>query len=131
MKFLVPFSGRSGKEADGMELVVCGLIAVVLGLGSLSLPTMVLIMNTNFLTVHKPLLNAIQILVLVQEEIILQGILLLVTATVATLCAINIGVAESIMLIYLGAQSDWIKILTDFWYYSLVYAFPTSHVFKL
>ena len=99
-----------------MELVVCGLISLSVGLASLSVPTMVLIMNTSFLTVHKPVLNALEMLFVVREEIILQGLLLLLVTTIAILCAINIAVAETIMLIYLGAQCHWIKILANLWY---------------
>ena len=115
-KFQVPISGRSRKEADGMELVVCGLILIVVGLSILSVPTVILIMNTSFLTLHKPLLNTIQIFIIVRQEIILQGVLLLLTTTIATLIAINICVAEAVMLIYLGAQCHWIILLTNLWY---------------
>ena len=107
-------SGHSRKEADGMELVVCGLISIAVGLALASGPIVIVVMNTKLFTVIRLLLNTMQIFIPVQE-VALQAVLLLITVPACFLGASYVTVAETIMLIYLGAQCQWIILLKQSW----------------
>ena len=108
-------SGRSREEADGMELAVCGLISTGVGIIFVSAPLAMILMNTDLLTVHKPLLNMIQLFIPVPQKIIHQLVLLFLILFVTALCVSNVAVAETILLIYLGALSNWIILLKNLW----------------
>ena len=109
-------SGRSGKEADGMELVVFGMISVGVGAVLVWIPIGLLIMNTSFLTMHKPFFKILQIFIPGGQEIIFQGIVLLLTVTLVAHMANSIIPAETILLMYVGAQCHWILLLKNLWY---------------
>ena len=107
-------SGHSRKEADGMELVVCGFISIVVGLCLAAGPLVLVFMNTNLFTLDKLVIKTMQTFIPVQE-IALQGILIPIVVFSFSLGAIYLTVAETIMLIYLGAQCQWIILLKQAW----------------
>ena len=111
---VVAMSGRSRRDADGMELFLSGLIGFGVGVTFLVIPISLFLMNSDSMQVAKPMLHMFQTLI-PTSQIIIQGLLLCgwVFATSTMLTYILLIVI--MMLIYLRSQTHWISIFEELW----------------